>query len=269
MINKVSDVPMWQKALPEEQSILAIKHLTKIKKIESCSDYDGKYITCYYNPFMAASYSAFEDHRTLILSPDMIWLLIAQGIAQHVKNNSELLRSKFVTFNDKLKITVIRDGFIKGSIKNDWPSVFSEFSERVKNSMVEGVYDKLNTSFSTTGEIEKIANEIVLLDTVQNYFELEVLTRCGIPFIIQEGNIEDWKLLEKKIKELADYFDLDWWFNLLIPVVEKMVSSANGRDETIFWKNWFKLDDESGGPYITGNIMYDSMYTQWNVIMSI
>lgn len=43
MLIKVSDVDMAQKALPEEQSIIAIKFLTKNKNIESCSDYDGKY----------------------------------------------------------------------------------------------------------------------------------------------------------------------------------------------------------------------------------
>ena len=44
-----------------------------------------------------------------------------------MKLNHDKLRASFVNFDDKKKLTVQRDEFVKGG-QNDWPSVFSEFS---------------------------------------------------------------------------------------------------------------------------------------------
>jgi hypothetical protein len=251
---QVSNVTVASKALPEEKTDIVINKLLRKKKIESCSDPYGKYITCQYHPLVEASHKAFDEHRPLVLSPDMIWLLIAQGVSLHVNANAEKLRSQFVNFNGKLIIEVERNQFIKGSRDNDWTGVFSEFSTKIKDSMNVGIYDKLVTSFSTTGTIEKAANEIVLLETVKNYFDCVMHTMCGIPVVIQEGTLEDWQLLSKKTEFLADWFGLSWWINEIAPIVAKMASSAAGKDEKVFWKDWYKLNESSGGPYIGGHI---------------
>ena len=38
---------------------------------------------------MAAVALAFAQHRPLVLSPDAVWLTIAQGVAQHVRLHAE------------------------------------------------------------------------------------------------------------------------------------------------------------------------------------
>lgn len=48
------------------------------------------------NLFVKAVHAAFFDHHPLILSPDIIWLTIAQGLAHHVDQNAEELRDQFV-----------------------------------------------------------------------------------------------------------------------------------------------------------------------------
>ena len=50
------------------------------------------------NSFFNGMYQAYADHRPFVLSPDMIWLLINQGFAQHVNANHESLRKYFVNF---------------------------------------------------------------------------------------------------------------------------------------------------------------------------
>lgn len=72
---------------------------------------------------------AFASHYPLILTPDAIWLAIAQGFAMHVKEHAEQLRGKFVRHEGKEKITIQRDDFVKGSPANPWPEVFSAFSD--------------------------------------------------------------------------------------------------------------------------------------------
>ena len=45
-------------------------------KIEACSQYRSKLVASVkYHPFIAALHQAFNDHRPLSLSPDMMWLL--------------------------------------------------------------------------------------------------------------------------------------------------------------------------------------------------
>jgi len=38
-----------------------------------------------YHGLFSAVHLAFSQHRPLVLSPDMIWIAILQGFAQHVK----------------------------------------------------------------------------------------------------------------------------------------------------------------------------------------
>jgi hypothetical protein len=48
------------------------------------------------HPFAAAVYCAFVQHRPLILTPDVVWLTIAQGFAQHVNTHSARFRRRLV-----------------------------------------------------------------------------------------------------------------------------------------------------------------------------
>jgi hypothetical protein len=169
--------------------------------------------------------------------------------------NSEKLRSQFVTFAGKMLLEIRRDEFIMGSLDNDWPGVFSEFSGKIKQNTVPGIYDKIIGSFSTTGPVEKAANEIILLDAVKSYFDCLMRTRCGIPEVILEGTKEDWKDIEKKTTELSKSFELGWWLTELIPILSDMAATAAGMSRRDLWQNWYKLSDGSGGPFVQGNII--------------
>ncbi len=48
--------------------------------------------------------SAFSEHRPLLLTPDTIWMTIAQGFAQHINNNAERLRYQFVDGSSKTEL---------------------------------------------------------------------------------------------------------------------------------------------------------------------
>ena len=52
------------------------------------------------HPLLSAVGRAFAEHRRLVLSPDAVWLTIAQGIAQHVRLHAEQLRPRLVTMRD-------------------------------------------------------------------------------------------------------------------------------------------------------------------------
>ena len=53
-----------------------------------------------------AVHLAFSQHRPLVLTPDAVWLTLAQGFAQHINNHAEALRSRFVGHKGKIELRV-------------------------------------------------------------------------------------------------------------------------------------------------------------------
>jgi hypothetical protein len=54
------------------------------------------------HPLALAVHTAFSEHRPLVLTPDIIWLTIAQGVAQHIimpKNCALILSAIRVKIN--------------------------------------------------------------------------------------------------------------------------------------------------------------------------
>ncbi|MFM8402629.1 MAG: DUF4419 domain-containing protein, partial [Pirellula sp.] len=101
--------------------------------LESCSRYHGKLVDgVLCHPLLGALHRAFAGHRPVCLSPDIIWLTLTQGLANHINMNAEQLRRQFVEHDGKLQLVVRCDGFVKGSPENPWSGVFSEFSQKIK-----------------------------------------------------------------------------------------------------------------------------------------
>ncbi|CAG8767983.1 13615_t:CDS:1, partial [Cetraspora pellucida] len=53
------------------------------------------------NGFVAAIFHAYNNHQHLRLSPDDVWLTIAQGVSRHINYNAEKFRSRFVNHEGK------------------------------------------------------------------------------------------------------------------------------------------------------------------------
>ena len=219
--------------------------------IEACSGTHRKLVAnVAAHPFIEALFLAILDHRPLCLSPDMIWLLICQGVAQHVNVNAERLRSRFVQHEETVEIQVRRHDFIKGSPGNPWGEVIHEFSSRVREH-IGPAHALFVPQFSTTGPVERIAAEIVLLDAMQSYFEYSVNSICGIPTITLEGTVQDWQDLAHRAQAFAE-FDLGWWLTPLQPVLQEFVAAARGEVRPAFWQSIYKYGGYSGGASITG-----------------
>jgi hypothetical protein len=225
---------------------------TKARKLEACSSSRDRLLAGIdFHPVIAAIQLAFNDHRPLYLSPDIIWLLISQGFATHVNKNSDKLRSCFVKHQGKLEISIERHDFIKGSLDNPWNEVFNEFSEAIRQHIGTEIYNLLLPNFSTTGIVERAVTEIVLLNTMQSYFSYSVFSLCGIPQIKLGGTVGDWQQLVDRTKQLAR-FELDWWIQPLIPILEQFIAAAKGEVDRDFWQSLYKYHSMSGGGYITG-----------------
>jgi uncharacterized protein DUF4419 len=86
-------------------------------------------VECQSQPFIQAVHYAFTEHLPLVLSPDDVWLCLAQGFGMHVNVHAEALRGRLVSHAGKAVTRVRRDAFVRRSPDNDWTGVFAEFSD--------------------------------------------------------------------------------------------------------------------------------------------
>ena len=64
--------------------------------LEACASNQDGLIATQANPFVYAIHRAFADHLPLVLSPDDLWLCIAQTFGLHVHLHAEALRNRLV-----------------------------------------------------------------------------------------------------------------------------------------------------------------------------
>jgi hypothetical protein len=194
-----------------------------------------------YHSFFNGMYQAYAEHRPYVLSPDMIWLLISQGFAQHVNAHSEELRNQFVNFDGKLTLIVINNKILLDDPKSPWEEVFPEFSKQISKYTGKDLMKALTCDFTTTTPVSKVASEITIMEAMKPYFEYVVMRMiCGIPEIKLEGTTADWQKVLDKARYLRKY-KLDWWIDEIEPLLEKFVSASKGDYEKDFWCNIFKV----------------------------
>ncbi len=247
---QVSDVV--QAETPLEATTVHATLVERLKlPIEACAANLPLLVNSYnLHGLVAAAHLAFMDHRPLVLSPDDVWLCIAQGFAIHVDQNAEALRRRLVSHEGQAKIVVIRNNFRRGAPDNDWQGCFREFSEEI-GAYLGDTHSLIVADFSTTGPIERAASEIVLMAAMRNYFDYVLVTRCGIPSITLVGTEDDWRSIRRRAEALAD-FDLGWWLRMLLPLLDQFISAAEGRADREFWRSFYKWNDSSGGPFVSG-----------------
>lgn len=251
----VSEVPLGAKSLTPTTVEAALEAKLGTRVEASASNLPHLVETPLHG-LVGAAHLAFMGHYPLALSPDDVWLCIAQGFAQHVDANAEGLRDRFVKHEGKVQIVVRRDDFVKGSPDNDWPGCFAEFSAQISKH-IGPARDLVVAEFSTTGPIEKAASEIVLMSAVRHYFDFMLLTLCGIPRVTLLGSAADWTKIRRRVERLEG-FDLGWWVSALLPVLDQVVAAASGRPDQAFWRSFYKWKDSSCGPYVSGwiNVLF-------------
>jgi hypothetical protein len=205
------------------------------------------------NSFVNAVHLAFSHHYPLVLSPDMIWLCIMQGLSFHINANAEQLRKHFVSHEGKKELHVRRYDFVKG-LQNPWEEVFPEFTDQIKEHIGSETHDLIMPRFSTTGPVEKAVCEIVLMESMKSYFKYQFHSLCGIPEITLEGTTADWQLIRKNAENLTQY-DLGWWIPHLLPVLDQFVAASSGKINKKFWSSLYKINGASGGDYVSGWIL--------------
>ncbi|MBO2451125.1 DUF4419 domain-containing protein [Actinomadura barringtoniae] len=200
------------------------------------------------HPLLSAVGRAFADHRPLVLSPDAVWLTIAQGVAQHVRLNAEELRSRLVSHEVRKRLTVLHDGPMPTDAAS-WQHVAESFSKLLAAEVDDT--DLFECDFSTSTDTDRIAGRVTMLDAYSSYFALWMVCVCGIPSITLTGTVEDWQKIRTRVDALES-FDLATWCRSLRPITDHFVRAASGDVDTAFWQRIYSPADAYGGDVITG-----------------
>ncbi|AKQ69665.1 hypothetical protein A176_006577 [Myxococcus hansupus] len=201
------------------------------------------------HPLLAAVHAAFAEHRPLVLSPDAVWLTIAQGVAQHVRLNAEALRSRIVRHEGRKTLTVDVGGLPETD--SDYLLLFSSFRHQLREALGQGMPRLLSCDFSTSTDVERMAGDVVLMDAMSPYFDFVMACVCGIPRVTLLGTPEDWKAIRRRIDVIQE-LDLSWWTSSLIPIMDAFVSASEGRPDREYWKEMYKPAKAYGWDRATG-----------------
>lgn len=244
------------------------KRLAKGKVLQSSISNESRSYgdSCFINLVIRA----YNQHHKLELRPDDIWMAIATQFAVYVEANSEELRSKFVDFDGKKELEV----FISGTLYNAPYDLFVHLmSEKIEENIKDPeIKDWILPNFTTTTDKDRIAAGIVLMSSLQNYFDYKCSLCCGIPEITLLGEKEDWQKVYAKAHRLLKFDNskgyMKTWWNMLMPILSKFIDVFNGDIDKVWWNRICCYHSGgSGDPCVSGWITAFSIFAEhgkWN-----
>jgi len=213
---------------------------------------DHKTVPCANNGLIQTLQECYDNHRPLVLTPDVIWLTICQGVSIHLNEHYDSLKNVIFTDNKPNEIVVRNDSLEYSA--NHWKHLIGSFSNETKKYTKKDFYSFFVSEFTTTSSIDKTAYQVTLLESYKKAFEYIGETGCGIPSIQISGSKEDWLLMLEKI-DMLDMLGLTRWKENLKPIISEFVNAADNNPNIEFWKSIYKNASEYNAFYISGWIL--------------
>ena len=149
------------------------------------------------NVFVKCFLESYNKHSTIIIKPDDFWLVIIQQLSDQINRTPEKFRELFVSHEGKKDINIE---------ESDLNKIISVFVETLKMNTKPEIVDAFNCNFSTTTPLISNVVGVTIMKSLESYFNYGSCCACGIPSVIFEGSINDWKLLSTKLNKLKIIF---------------------------------------------------------------
>ena len=225
------------------------------------TDFIGRVWDVRENALLRALRLAFSNHHGIALSPDVIYNIVLQGISIHVSRQPEKYRSLLVSFGSgKQTLTTENNQLVKGDWNNYWGASIKDLVRQIVEKAPQDSILPLaaKTRFSTTTDVEAVAHAAALMDVTSAFYDYEVRTKCGIPFVDLLGQREDWELLASNLKLILDRpeLGLQTWLRKLLDIVSNFIAAYDEDDEAVYvcahqtstwWKSIYKYHLEGSG----------------------
>ncbi|WP_408049981.1 DUF4419 domain-containing protein [Tenacibaculum halocynthiae] len=194
----------------------------------------------------------YGQHRPLVLSPDVIWMTIAQGVSTHINKEFKQLDVKLFKKN-KPKVIKVRNDSLEYGVKH-WKSLITSLTNSTKKYTKEDMFSFLAPKFSTTTENIHIAYQANILYGYKKAFTYVGEGGCGIPYITLTGTKSDWIKIKESLSNLDD-LELGFWRKELELILDEFIAIYTNTINEKFWRNIYKEYLDYGEFSISGWII--------------
>ncbi|KAH8682806.1 hypothetical protein BGZ60DRAFT_368637 [Tricladium varicosporioides] len=193
------------------------------------------------NGFLDTVLRAYDSHHHLRIRPEDIWFTILVQLNSYINAHAEEMRDFFVSHKGQ-KVLLIDREHIMGK---DGEPDFGKFAFMMTSLLDQNIKDKnlknwVLPNFTTTTKADQAIASVIMMSTLQAYFEYYNPITCGIPSVTLLGEQEDWEKLEERIEKLSTFGKQPAeWQTLLKPVLSRFVKTFdNPKSEELrdFWQ---------------------------------
>jgi Domain of unknown function (DUF4419) len=194
----------------------------------------------------------WANHWNLRTSPEDWWFPVACQIAKAIdkaaksKWSGEKVRNLFVSHQGKQEIKVEVPVFTIYQV--DYHKLFSSISSAIEARIkVPEFATQMQNDFSTTTPSQKIASQVNLMASVQEFFSYETgICGCGIKGLEMLGSQADWdhlveklRAVEKQLSPISSEIRLgEKWFRHVEYVFHNIAQSYSNPESTEVTKFW-------------------------------
>ena len=150
----------------------------------------------------------------------------------------------------------------------DYPRFFQQMTNLIQSNInIEGFVDSIRSDFSTSTPTHKIVSEIMMMSSMQEYFDYTMCVLCGIPYIEFMGTAQDWEKLKAKLLKLKELLKpiqkeiglVEWWDEITI-VCDKINQSIQGNVDVEWWTNILRITHSQSFGSGGGRSNYDGWF---------
>jgi hypothetical protein len=199
-----------------------------------------------YLEYLAA---AWKNHRGIVVSPDLLWHIVLNETAQHIKANAEKYRDLFTKSTEKVEIRVQTGDPELLPL----PAIMAELEKLVPTSIA-----LFRPEFSTSTDASRLAMMATFADAMSPFYNYSMYM-CGIPKVKVLGTEQDWNRflfslnsLTNIIPTLMTYYDR----------VSKRVREISDETSPEFWAKMFSLKRCGSGSQVEVEGWINSFYVK-------
>ena len=148
------------------------------------------------------------------------------------------MRGSFVAHEGKKELEVIFNDGNRYSI--DWGFFAQKICDLIDENVVDAeLREWMMPAFSTTEKKDRVVASVLMMGSMQKYFDCKCTICCGLPSVTLLGEKRDWELVLARLEKLSSWGEEPALFErLLKPVVQRFVRSFDepeGEEVVSFW----------------------------------
>ena len=189
-----------------------------------------------------------------MLRPDDVWLATLTQFNFYVNGHADEMRSMFVQHDGKAELSIeVSPGLLS-------ETRVTNFVLKMTCLMEEQIVDKefrdwVMPSFSTTRDEDRGVAGIVMMGSMQKYFDYVMFIACGFPSVALLGEKKDWEDVLKRVGKLSKYGkEAKEWSVLLTPVVKGMIRTFKRPKDEKAKDFWLKAVHQVGAEGSGGDL---------------